>query len=54
MRNSDTHPLRIADIAISPTYGKIGIIFAPGKRKPVAMPGVWNRDLATDPAHGGK
>jgi ADP-ribosyl-[dinitrogen reductase] hydrolase len=48
MRNSHTHPLRIAEIATGPDRGKIGITFAPGKKQPAGMSGAWDRDLAAD------
>jgi ADP-ribosyl-[dinitrogen reductase] hydrolase len=48
MRTSHTDPLRIAEIAMGPGRGKIGITFAPGKKQPDAMTGAWDRDLATD------
>jgi hypothetical protein len=48
MRTSHAHPLRIADILISPDRGKIGITFAPGKKQRAAMSGAWDRDLGTD------
>jgi ADP-ribosyl-[dinitrogen reductase] hydrolase len=48
MRNSYTHPLRIAEIAVGMDRGKIGITFAPGKKQLTAMSGAWDRDLAID------
>jgi ADP-ribosyl-[dinitrogen reductase] hydrolase len=48
MRTSQTHPLKIAEIATGPGRGKIGITFAPGKKQLDAISGPWERDLATD------
>ena len=47
-RTSLTHPLRIAEVRASPSHGRIGITFCPGKRDPFAHTGAWNRDLGTD------
>jgi len=47
-RTSQTHPLQIAEVRMSPAYGRIGITFCPGKQDSMASTGAWARDLATD------
>jgi protein-tyrosine phosphatase len=47
-RTSQTHPLQIAEVQASPSHGKIGITFCPGKHDRFAHTGAWARDLATD------
>jgi len=48
VRTSLTHPLRIATLPIGDHGGAVGVTFAPGKHQPVAMTGVWQRDLRID------
>ncbi len=47
-RTSQTHPLQIAAVRASPSHGRIGITFCPGKHDSVASTGSWKRDLSTD------
>lgn len=47
-RTSLTHPLQIAEVRASPSHGRIGITFCPGKRDRFAASGAWDRDLGTD------
>ncbi len=47
-RTSQTHPLQIAEVRASPSHGRIGITFCPGKRDRFARTGAWERDLAID------
>lgn len=47
-RTSGTHPLRIAEVRATPSHGRIGITFCPGKHDRGAHTGVWARDLAAD------
>lgn len=47
-RTSLTHPLQIAEVRASPTHGRIGITFCPGKHDRAAATGAWARDLAID------
>ena len=47
-RTSQTHPLQIAEVRMSPAHGRIGITFCPGKQDSMASTGAWARDLATD------
>lgn len=47
-RTSQTHPLQIAEVRASPSHGRIGITFCPGKHDPAAHTGAWARDLAAD------
>ncbi len=47
-RTSWTHPLQIAEVRASPSHGRIGITFCPGKHDNAAATGAWARDLATD------
>ena len=48
MRTSQSHPIQIAEIKVSPTYGRIGLTFCPGKKQPASLTGGWERDLAAD------
>lgn len=47
-RTSETHPLQIAEVRASPTQGRIGITFCPGKHDKAAITGAWARDLSAD------
>jgi hypothetical protein len=47
-RTSQTHPLQIAEVRASPTCGRIGITFCPGKHDNAAATGAWARDLSAD------
>lgn len=47
-RTSQTHPLQIAEVRASPSHGRIGITFCPGKHDSAASTGAWARDLAAD------
>ena len=47
-RTSKTHPLQIAEVCASPSHGRIGITFCPGKHDNAASTGAWARDLAAD------
>jgi hypothetical protein len=47
-RTSHTHPLQIAEVRASPSHGRIGITFCPGKHDHLAATGAWARDLALD------
>jgi hypothetical protein len=47
-RTSQTHPLQIAEVRASPSHGRIGITFCPGKHDNAAQTGAWARDLAAD------
>jgi protein-tyrosine phosphatase len=47
-RTSQTHPLQIAEVRASPSHGRIGITFCPGKHDSMASTGAWARDLPTD------
>jgi hypothetical protein len=47
-RTSQTHPLQIADVRASPSHGRIGITFCPGKHDNAASTGAWARDLSVD------
>jgi hypothetical protein len=47
-RTSQTHPLQIAEVRASPSHGRIGITFCPGKHDLIASTGAWARDLDTD------
>jgi len=47
-RTSLTHPLQIAEVRASPSHGRIGITFCPGKHDRFAHTGVWERDLGID------
>lgn len=48
MRTSITHPLQIAEVAVGPGMGKVGLTFCPGKKQPGARTGAWDRDLGLD------
>ena len=45
-RTSQTHPLQIAEVRASPSHGRIGITFCPGKHDRAASTGAWARDLS--------
>lgn len=47
-RTSQTHPLQIATVQASPSHGRIGITFCPGKHDVMAHTGAWARDLDVD------
>ena len=47
-RTSQTHPLQIAEVRASPSHGRIGITFCPGKHDNAASTGAWARDLSVD------
>ncbi len=47
-RTSHTHPLQIAEVQASPSHGRIGITFCPGKCDLYAHTGAWERDLGID------
>ena len=47
-RTSHTHPLQIAEVRASPSHGRIGITFCPGKHDRFAHTGAWERDLGID------
>lgn len=47
-RTSHTHPLQIAEVRASPSHGRIGITFCPGKCDLFAYTGAWERDLGID------
>ena len=47
-RTSQTHPLQIAEVRASPSHGRIGITFCPGKHDKAALTGAWARDLGAD------
>jgi protein-tyrosine phosphatase len=48
VRTSETHPLQIAEVRASPSHGRIGITFCPGKHDRYASTGVWQRNLDLD------
>jgi protein-tyrosine phosphatase len=48
VRTSETHPLQIAEVRASPSHGRIGITFCPGKHDRFASTGVWERNLDLD------
>lgn len=48
VRTSETHPLQIAEVQASPSHGRIGITFCPGKHDNLAHTGAWARDLEID------
>ena len=48
VRTSHTHPLQIAVVRASPSHGRIGITFCPGKHDHFAHTGSWERDLGID------
>ncbi len=45
---STSNPLRIAEIAVGLSGGRIGITFAPGKQQPGGQTGAHRRDLGAD------
>ena len=47
-RTSRTHPLQIADVRASPSHGRVGITFCPGKHDRAASTGAWARNLSAD------
>ena len=47
-RTSHSHPLQIAEVRASPSHGRIGITFCPGKHDRYAFTGAWARDLGID------
>ncbi len=47
-RTSQTHPLQIAEVRASPSHGRIGITFCPGKHDRAASTGAWARELSAD------
>lgn len=47
-RTSHSHPLQIAEVRASPSHGRIGITFCPGKHDHFAHTGAWERDLGVD------
>lgn len=47
-RTSQTHPLQIPEVVASPSHGRIGITFCPGKHDLFAHTGAWERDLGID------
>lgn len=47
-RTSQTHPLQIAEVQASPSHGRLGITFCPGKCDLYAHTGAWERDLGID------
>lgn len=47
-RTSRSDPLGIDSVAAGPTPGFIGLTICPGKHDPVAMTGLWARDLEAD------
>lgn len=48
VRTSHSHPLQIAEVRASPSHGRIGITFCPGKHDYFAHTGAWERDLGID------
>ena len=48
VRTSQTHPLRVDEVAASDTGGCIGVTFCPGKCGPSISGYIWKRDLAID------
>ena len=48
VRNSLSHPLQIAEVRATPSHGRIGITFCPGKHDRMAHTGAWARDLNLD------
>lgn len=48
MRTSETHPLRIDEVAAGDAGGVIGITFCPGKQGDSCSGAPWARDLETD------
>ena len=48
MRTSISHPLKIAEVSVADSIGKLGLTFCPGKVQSFGQTGAWNRDLALD------
>ncbi len=48
VRTSLSDPIRIAELAVGPQGGAIGVTFAPGKFQESAMTGAWARDIDID------
>jgi protein-tyrosine phosphatase len=48
VRTSRSHPLQIAEVRASPSHGRIGITFCPGKHELYAHTGAWERDIDID------
>ncbi|MBP8926236.1 MAG: hypothetical protein KBG75_10285, partial [Pseudomonadales bacterium] len=48
LRTSNSHPLRIDELAVPGTSAVIGLSFCPGKCQRQAASGAWARDLDTD------
>jgi len=46
--NDNSDPIEITDLQITPSFGKIGLCFCPGKKQLSAMSGLWDRDLDVD------
>lgn len=47
-RTSQSHPLRIDEIELAATGGRIGVTLCPGKKDAGACSGPWDRDLDAD------
>lgn len=47
-RDSRSHPLQIATVAVGKGYGRIGVSFCPGKQQTNALSGSWTRSLEID------
>ena len=47
-KTSESHPLRIDNLAIRGLRGVIGLTFCPGKKQQGAVSGDWDRDLSID------
>lgn len=48
IRTSRTDPLKIDEVAVDGTAGRIGLTFCPGKVQKSALSGPWERDLKED------
>jgi len=48
MRTSETDPLKIDEVPVDGTGGRIGLTFCPGKIQKNALSGPWERDLKED------
>lgn len=48
VRTSQNNPLRIAELQIAPTWGRLGVTLAPGKVQPDARHGPVARDMNAD------
>jgi|GEM_PF-41737 len=48
MRTSESHPLRVAVVAVDGVPGRVGVTLCPGKYQPDALTGAWDRDLERD------